>query len=195
MKLRDLTHAAIQEAVVEWQKVRPRGRRRATGYSAKTINNTLSVLSDILGTAVGEGLIRDNPTQRQGGAARERLRVHAAFRELEYLYPDKITRYLDACDGEYHDLGAVLALAGMPVRIPLRSRSIACSSASDLGVTCLSTNSRYMAIITLLAAARGFDMATVAAGASGRPAVARAGSSTLNPDARGAPMSGAPRGP
>jgi integrase len=112
VKLRDLTHAAIREAVVQWQKMRPRGRRRASGYSAKTINNTLSVLSDILGTAVAEGLIRDNPTQRQGGAARERLHVHADFRELEYLDPDEIPRYLAACDDEYHDLGAVLALAG-----------------------------------------------------------------------------------
>jgi integrase len=38
--------------------------------------------------------------------------VHAAFRELEYLYPDEIPAYLAACDDEYHDLGTVLALAG-----------------------------------------------------------------------------------
>jgi integrase len=112
IKLRELTRAAIEDAVIDWQAMRPCGRRRGGGYSAKTINNALSVLSNILGTAVDDGLIRDNPTQRQGGAARVRLRVHVALRELQYLDPDETPRDLEACDADYHDLGAVLPQAG-----------------------------------------------------------------------------------
>ena len=115
VKLRELTRSAIEDAVQAWQTTRPSGRRRGRGYSAKTINNTLSVLSNILGTTIDDGLLRDNPVQRQGGAARERLRVHVEFRELEYLDPDEIRPYLEACDLGYHDLGAVLALAGLRI--------------------------------------------------------------------------------
>ena len=63
-----------------------RGSGRAT-YSAKTINNTLTTLSGILGPAVNDGLLRQNPARRQGGAGERRMRVREEFSQVAYLKP------------------------------------------------------------------------------------------------------------
>lgn len=93
------------------QRMKPRrGSGRAT-YSAKTINNTLTTLSVILGAAVNDGLLRQNPARRQGGAGERRMRVREEFSEVAYLMPEEIPPYLDACDPAYRDLAEVLAAA------------------------------------------------------------------------------------
>jgi integrase len=115
LRLRDVTAEAIERAILEMQRMKPRrGSGRAT-YSAKTINNTLTTLSVILGAAVNDGLLRRNPARRQGGAGERRMRVREEFSEVAYLMPDEIPLYLDACDPAYRDLGEVLALAGLRI--------------------------------------------------------------------------------
>lgn len=115
LRLRDVTAEAIEQAILEMQRMKPRrGSGRAT-YSAKTINNTLTTLSVILGAAVNDGLLRQNPARRQGGAGERRMRARVEFSEVAYLMPDEIPLYLDACDPTYRDLAEVLALAGLRI--------------------------------------------------------------------------------
>jgi integrase len=114
VRLRALTRGQIEQAVAQMQRMRPRRGSSRAGYSAKTINNTLTTLSQILSSAVDDGLIAENPARRAGGARRT-LRVHEEFREIDYLHPDEIRAYLAACHPEFHDLAATLALAGLRI--------------------------------------------------------------------------------
>jgi integrase len=115
LRLRDVTAELIEQAILEMQRMKPRrGSGRAT-YSAKTINNTLTTLSVILGAAVNDGLLRQNPARRQGGAGERRMRVREEFSEVAYLIPEEIPLYLGACDVAYRDLAEVLALGGLRV--------------------------------------------------------------------------------
>jgi hypothetical protein len=87
LRLRDVTAEAIERAILEMQRMKPRrGSGRAT-YSAKTINNTLTTLSVILGAAVNDGLLRRNPARRQGGAGERRMRVRDRTRTS--VQPDR----------------------------------------------------------------------------------------------------------
>jgi integrase len=115
VRLRDLSAEAIEQAILKMQQMKPRrGSGRAT-YSAKTINNTLTTLSVILGAAVNDGLLRQNPARRQGGAGERRMRVRQEFCEVAYLMPEEIPPYLEACDPAYRDLAEVLALGGLRI--------------------------------------------------------------------------------
>jgi integrase len=127
LRLRDVTAETIEQAIVEMQRMKPRrGSGRAT-YSAKTINNTLTTLSGILGAAVNDGLLRQNPARRQGGAGERRMRVREEFCEVAYLMPDEIPGYLEACDPAYRDLAEVLSLGGLRISeaLALEPRDIA----------------------------------------------------------------------
>jgi hypothetical protein len=75
VRLRDLTAPAIEAAVAEMRKMKPRRGSPNCVYCAKTINNTLTTLAVILGTAVADGLLTENPCTRPGGAGGRRLRA------------------------------------------------------------------------------------------------------------------------
>jgi len=127
LRLRDLTAEAIEQAILEMQRMKPRRGSGRNTYSAKTINNTLTTLSVILGAAVNDGLLRQNPARRQGGAGERRMRVQEEFSEVAYLMPDEIAGYLEACDPAYRDLAEVLSLAGLRISeaLALEPRDIA----------------------------------------------------------------------
>ena len=114
-RLRDITSETIEEAILAMQLMKPRRGSANPAYSAKTINNTLTTLSVILGSAVNDGMLRTNPARRQGGAGERRMRVRAEFREVAYLVPEEIPLYLDACDPDYRDLAEVLVLGGLRI--------------------------------------------------------------------------------
>ncbi|HEY2790232.1 MAG TPA: site-specific integrase [Gaiellales bacterium] len=90
-------------------------RPRAMARAQRRSTNTLTTLSVLLGAAVNDGLLRQNPARRQGGAGERRMRVRAEFSEVAYLMPEEIPTYLDACDPAYRDLAEVLALAGLRI--------------------------------------------------------------------------------
>ncbi len=115
LRLRDVTAEAIEQAIVQMQRMKPRRGSGRETYSAKTINNTLTTLSVILGAAVNDGLLRQNPARRQGGAGERRMRVRDEFAEVAYLIPEEIPPYLQACDPAYRDLAEVLTLAGLRI--------------------------------------------------------------------------------
>lgn len=114
-RLRDVTSETLEEAIIAMQLMKPRRGSANATYTAKTINNTLTTLSVILGSAVNDGLLRANPARRQGGAGERRMRVRQDFREVAYLVPEEIPPYLDACDPDYRDLAEVLALGGLRI--------------------------------------------------------------------------------
>jgi integrase len=114
VRLCDLTAAHIEAAVVAMQKQRPRRGSGNPTYAAKTINNTLETLAMILEAAVRDGLLAENPARRQAGADRP-LRVREPHREMRYLLPAEIARFLVACHPDYEDLAAVLAVAGLRI--------------------------------------------------------------------------------
>ena len=127
VRLRRLTTEKIEAAVADMLKMKPRRGSPNATYTAKTINNTLTTLAVILGTAVADGLLVDNPCIRHGGAGAPRLRIHEPYREMRYLLPDQMPVFLTSCDPhEYADLAAVLALAGLRISeaIALESRDI-----------------------------------------------------------------------
>src|SRR5207344_1161729 len=115
MRLREITAESIEEGILAMQQMKPRRGSSNRAYSAKTSNNTLTTLSVILGSAVNDGLLRQNPARRQGGAGQRRMRVREEFREFSYLMPDEIPLYLDACHPDFRDLAEVLALAGLRI--------------------------------------------------------------------------------
>lgn len=115
IRLRDLTTERIETGVKQMQQMKPKRGSANQTYSAKTINNTLTTLSVILGTAVADRLLLENPCLRHGGAGSTRLRIREPYHEMLYLMPDEIPCFLQACDPDYEDLAAVLALAGLRV--------------------------------------------------------------------------------
>jgi integrase len=116
VRLRHLTAEKIEAAVAEMREMTPRRGSPNATYSAKTINNTLTTLAVILGTAVSDGLLVENPCVRHGGAGARRLRIRDQYREMRYLMPEQIPVFLAACDpDEYAELAAVLALGGLRI--------------------------------------------------------------------------------
>ena len=67
MRLREITAESIEEAILAMQQMKPSRGSSNRAYSAKTINNTLTTLSVILGSAVNDGLLRQNPARRPAG--------------------------------------------------------------------------------------------------------------------------------
>jgi integrase len=79
---------------------------------AKTINNSLIVLRVALGHAHEDGLIPTNPAASR---SRERIKLPAAHREMDYLRLEEIPRYLEACDAVYRPLAEVLIATGLRI--------------------------------------------------------------------------------
>ena len=83
-------------------------------YCNKTINNSLVVLRLCLAHAYDDGLISKNPAASRPGA-RERIKLPAEHREMDYLRLREIPRYLGACDGVYRPLAETLIATGMRI--------------------------------------------------------------------------------
>jgi integrase len=83
-------------------------------YSAKTINNSLVVLRLALGHAEEDGLISRNPAASKPGH-RDRIKLPAEHREMDYLRLDEIPRYLSACSETYRALAELLIATGLRI--------------------------------------------------------------------------------
>jgi integrase len=82
--------------------------------SAKTINNSLAVLRVFFAHLEEDGDVVRNPARSSAGG-RERIKLPAAHREMDYLRPDEIPRYLDACDDLYRPLAEALIATGVRI--------------------------------------------------------------------------------
>jgi integrase len=82
--------------------------------SAKTINNSLAVLRVFFAHLEEDGDVVRNPARSSPGA-RERIKLPAAHREMDYLRVHEIPRYLDACDDGYRPLAETLIATGLRI--------------------------------------------------------------------------------
>jgi integrase len=100
---------AMRPAAITAADVRPYvAELAATGdLSAKTINNSLAVLRVFFAHLEEDGDVVRNPARSSRGA-RERIKLPAEHREMDYLRFDEIPRYLDACDDVYRPLAGTL---------------------------------------------------------------------------------------
>jgi integrase len=86
----------------------------AGALSPKTINNSLAVLRVFFAHLVEDGDVARNPVRSTPGA-RERIKLPAAHREMDYLRLEEIPRYLEACDGVYRPLAETLIASGLRI--------------------------------------------------------------------------------
>src|SRR4051794_26897112 len=86
----------------------------ADALSPKTINNSLAVLRVFFAHLVEDGDVMRNPVRSTPGA-RERIKLPAAHREMDYLRLEEIPRYLDACDDVYRPLAETLIATGLRI--------------------------------------------------------------------------------
>src|SRR5919202_338529 len=82
--------------------------------SPKTINNSLAVLRVFFAHLVEDGDVARNPARNAPGG-RERIKLPAAHREMDYLRLEEIPRYLEACDGVYRPLAETLIATGLRI--------------------------------------------------------------------------------
>jgi integrase len=82
--------------------------------SPKTINNSLAVLRVFFAHLVEDGDVARNPARSAPGA-RERIKLPAAHREMDYLRLEEIPRHLDACEDVYRPLAATLIATGLRI--------------------------------------------------------------------------------
>jgi integrase len=87
---------------------------REGDLSPKTINNSLAVLRVFFAHLEEDGDVVRNPARSSPGA-RERIKLPAAHREMDYLRVDEIPRYLDACDDVYRPLAETLIATGLRI--------------------------------------------------------------------------------
>jgi integrase len=99
--------------------------------SAKTINNSLAVLRVFFAHLEEDGDVVRNPARSSAGA-RERIKLPAAHREMDYLRLDEIPRYLDACDDVYRPLAEALIATGVRISeaLALTWADVDCSARS-----------------------------------------------------------------
>src|SRR4051812_38230762 len=83
-------------------------------FSAKTINNSLAVLRVFFAHLEEDGDVTRNPVRSTPGA-RERIKLPAAHREMDYLRLEEIPRYVDACDDAYRPLAETLIATGLRI--------------------------------------------------------------------------------
>src|SRR3954447_15456635 len=83
-------------------------------FSAKTINNSLAVLRVFFAHLEEDGDVIRNPARSSPGA-RERIKLPAAHREMDYLRLEEIPRYLDACEDVYRPLAETLIATGLRI--------------------------------------------------------------------------------
>lgn len=105
MRLRSITPADVRRFVAA---LADEGK-----LSSKTINNAVAVLTVALGHAVEDGLIPTNPAASAG--RRDRIKLPADHREMDYLRRDEIPAYLDACSTRYRPLAELLIGTGMRI--------------------------------------------------------------------------------
>jgi integrase len=79
----------------------------------KTINNTLVTLRVALGHAVEDKLLPTNPASSVG--RRDRIKLPAPHREMDFLRLEEIPAYLAACAPNYRPLAEVLLGAGLRI--------------------------------------------------------------------------------
>lgn len=89
--------------------------------SVKTINNSLAVLRVFFAHLEEDGDVIRNPARSSRGA-RERIKLPAAHREMDYLRLDEIPRYLDACEDVYRPLAETLIASGVRISEALALR-------------------------------------------------------------------------
>jgi integrase len=82
--------------------------------SVKTINNSLAVLRVFFAHLKEDGDVIRNPARSPPGA-RERIKLPAPHREMDYLRADEIPRYLDACEDVYRPLAETLIATGLRI--------------------------------------------------------------------------------
>jgi integrase len=82
--------------------------------SAKTINNSLAVLRVFFAHLEEDGDVVRNPARSSPGA-RERIKLPADHREMDYLRLDEIPCYLEACDAVYRPLAEALIATGVRI--------------------------------------------------------------------------------
>src|SRR4051812_22578768 len=83
-------------------------------FSAKTINNSLAVLRVFFAHLEEDGDVIRNPARSSPGA-RERIKLPAAHREMDYLRLEEIPRYLDAWEDVYRPLAETLIATGLRI--------------------------------------------------------------------------------
>lgn len=88
------------------------GRIKAK-LSPKTINNQVTLLRTMLGHAAADGIITRNPL---ADADRRRpLKLQVPHRERDYLRPDEVGPYLDACSPFWRPRAMLMLLTGMRI--------------------------------------------------------------------------------
>ena len=95
-----VTEADIRSWIAVMLQLRDQGQ-----LATKTINNARAALSSALAEATRRGLLERNP-------CRAVPPLPADHAELDYLHPDEIDRYLDACSIHYRPLAELLIGTG-----------------------------------------------------------------------------------
>lgn len=106
MKLTAITAEDIRRYVSE--------QLNAGKLSAKTINNSLAVLGVALADAKADRLIVENPAVVTG-SKRERIKLPAEHKEMDFLRIEEIPRYLDGCSDTYRPLAELLIATGLRI--------------------------------------------------------------------------------
>jgi hypothetical protein len=102
-------------------------------YSSKTINNSLVVLRLALGHAEKDGLIARNPAASKPGH-RDRIKLPAEHREMDYLRLEEIPCYLSGCSETYRPLADLLIATGLRISEALAltpSPSVRCPATAE----------------------------------------------------------------
>ena len=105
LKLRQLTRARIEAYVA---------REHAAGrVGAKTINNSLIPLRQILARAVRDGIIASNPAAAT--SREDSLNLPYEFPRMQHLDREQARDYLAACSHEYRPLAELLIATGLRI--------------------------------------------------------------------------------
>jgi integrase len=83
-------------------------------FSVKTINNSLAVLRVFFAHLEEDGDVVRNAARSSPGA-RERIKLPAPHREMDYLRVEEIPRYLDGCEDIYRPLAETLIATGLRI--------------------------------------------------------------------------------
>jgi integrase len=90
-----------------------RGGRIKRALSPKTVNNQVGLLGLILGHAAADGLISRSPID--GRDRRRPLKLKPAHKERDYLRPDEVPLYLEACSEFWLPRATTLILTGLRI--------------------------------------------------------------------------------
>ena len=90
-----------------------RGGRIKLRLSPKTVNNQVGLLGLILGHAAADGVISRSPIN--GRDRRRPLKLKPPHKERDYLRPDEVSLYLEACSEFWLPRAATLILTGVRI--------------------------------------------------------------------------------